>query len=214
MKVGLIHALTYSVRPIEKEFQKLSPETELVHVMDTELLNLLQQQKSLTPEIIRRFSKLIHLVSEANVDCIQLTCSAFNDITTILQPLSEVKMFRSDEAMLDRALKYEKIGFISTVNETPPVLLNYLQSKKQDVNVKSMVNSEALQCLFQGDLEVHDHLIQDMMKKMEKDVDVIVLTQYSLAHIAGQVDISIPIITGPKESAKRCIEYMRKNNQL
>ncbi|MRG84911.1 aspartate/glutamate racemase family protein [Salinibacillus xinjiangensis] len=213
MKVGLIHALTSSVPPIEKAFYEIAPEVELVHVMDTELLSMIKREQTQSPQIIRRFSKLIHLVTESKVDCIQFTCSAFNNLTTIFQPMSEVRLFRSDEAMLDVALQYERIGLISTVEETPPVLIHYLRQRKPSIEIQTMVNTEGLQALNRGDQDNHDELVLDMMKQLEPEVDAIVLSQYSLSHLATKVESSIPILTGPKESAKRCLRYLQPVNK-
>lgn len=209
MKIGLIHALTASVGPIEKAFNEVAPEVELAHVMDTELLTMMKRDKTLSPEIIHRFSKAVHLASEADVDCIQLTCSAFNDITAILQPMSAVKLFRSDEAVLDLALHYDRIGLIATVEETPPVLMNYLRQKKKGVQVETMVNTNALQALGKGDQKGHDKLVMDMMETLESKVDVIVLPQYSLSNIPKKIPCSVPVLTGPKESARRCISHLQ-----
>jgi Asp/Glu/hydantoin racemase len=204
----MIHAMTSSVRPVERAFGKISPETKLVHFMDTELLSLLQSEKSITPQIIRRFSRLVESAAESDADCIQLTCSAFNELTSVLQPLSDVKIFRSDEAMLDTALNYERIGIVSTVNETPPVLINYLREKKKSVNVQTLINTEALQRLFHGNQEAHDKLVTNMVYELEGETEVIILSQYSQAHIAEQLSVSVPVLTGPDASVKRCLEYM------
>lgn len=168
----------------------------------------MQSEKSITPQIIRRFSRLVESAAESDADCIQLTCSAFNELTSVLRPLSDVKIFRSDEAMLDTALNYERIGIVSTVNETPPVLINYLREKKKSVNVQTLINTEALQRLFHGNQEAHDKLVTNMVYELEGETEVIILSQYSQAHIAEQLSVSVPVLTGPDASVKRCLEYM------
>jgi glutamate racemase len=208
MKIGLIHATTTALKPIEKAFHKEAPDVQLLHFMDTGLLSMIESSGSLTPEIIRRFSLLINLAIQSEVDCILLTCSAFNNVTDILQPLYPVKLFRSDEAMLDEALTYERVGLISTFRETPIALLSYITEKKPGISVESLVEPGLIHLLSQGKEDEHDERIRKMVHQVEAKVDVIVLSQYSMAHIADQLNTTVPILTAPRASAQRCLDYL------
>jgi signal transduction histidine kinase len=209
MKLALIHAMTASVKPIEEAFREVAPNVTLLHFMDTGLLPLIKEHGKLTPPIVRRFSRLVNLAAESEVNAIQLTCSAFNNVTKMLQPLHSARLFRSDEAMLDEALAYERIGLISTVKETPVALHSYLLEKKPNIHVESLVGTDAIRLLYQGKKRDHDELVQGMIREMDGRVDVIVLSQYSMAHVAQQVEASIPILTGPSATAKRCLHYLQ-----
>ncbi len=212
LKVALIHATTTALKPIEKAFQEAAPEIELLHLMDTHLLSMIEQSGGLTPEIIRRFSELIKLAADSGSNCIQLTCSAFNNITSILQPMHAVKLFRSDEAMLDEALAYERIGLISTVKETPVALMSYLREKKPDCIIESLVDPGIIHLLFQGRVDEHDEKVRNMIQQMDGKIDVIVLSQYSMDHIANQIQTSVPILTAPQATVNRCIDYLKNHS--
>lgn len=209
MKIGLIHATTTALDPIVNAFREEANHVKLLHFMDTGLLPMLEESGSLTPEIIRRFSLLVNLAVESNVDCIQLSCSAFNNVTKILQPLYPMKLFRSDEAVLDEALAYERIGLISTVKETPIALMSYLKEKNPGVQVESIVKPGLIHLLINGNKEQHDIRVREMIHQIDGKVDVIVLSQYSMEHIAAQVHSTVPIVTAPRASAKRCLSYLR-----
>jgi len=208
MRVALIHATTTAVQPIARAFNEIAPEVELLHFMDTGLLSMIQSNGGLSSTIINRFSRLLNIAGESNVKCIQLTCSAFNEVTTILQPLYDVKLFRSDEAMLDEALKYNKIGLVSTVKETPIALTSYLKRKKPNIEVEFLANPEAIQLLFKGEVEKHDQLVKEMIERLENRVETIILSQYSMAHLQNTA-CKVPILSGPKASAQRCWEYLQ-----
>ena len=208
MKVALIHAMISSIKPIESAFIEVAPDIERLHFMDTGLLPLIEEDGELTPRIIRRFSHLVNIAADTEIDAIQLSCSAFNNVTSILQPLYSAKMFRSDEAMLDKALEYNRIGLIATANETPSTLKSYLYSQNKDVHVQVTVNRKALEHLQEGRINEHDKMIEDMIREIEKEVDVIVLAQYSMAHVVRNIDTSVPVLTGPLLAAKRCYEYL------
>lgn len=47
---------------------------------------------------------------------------------------------------------------------------------------------------------------------MDGKVDVIVLSQYSMAHVANQVTPSTPILVAPEATAKRCFQYILQND--
>lgn len=208
LKIALIHATTTALKPIERAFQTVAPNIELLHFMDTGLLALMEKSGKLTPEIIRRFSALVNLAYDSRVSCIQLTCSAFNGITSILQPLYPVKLFRSDEAMLDEALRYTTIGLISTVKETPIALQNYLLDKNPDCKIVSLVDPGIIHLLSQGRRKEHDDRVKKLVKQLDGKTEVILLSQYSMEHVAKQINPSVPILTAPLLSAKRCLDHL------
>jgi hypothetical protein len=208
LKIALIHATTTALKPIEIAFQTVAPNIELLHFMDTSLLSLMEKSGKLTPEIIRRFSALVNLACDSDVSCIQLTCSAFNDITAILQPLYSVKLFRSDEAMLDEALRYTRIGLVSTVKETPIALQNYLLNKNPDCMIESLVDPGIIHLLSQGKRKEHDDRVKKMVEQLDGKTEVILLSQYSMEHIAKQVNPSVPVLTAPLLAAKRCFDHL------
>ncbi len=213
MKIALISATKASLDPIENAMRNVSKEIEIVHLVDTELLTMISKEGELTAPIIRRFSLLLNLAIDAKVDVIQLTCSAFNDLADTLKPLYEVKIFRSDEAVLNKALTYEKISIISTVQETPNVLIKYLKNRKATISIDSHIIPGLIHLLYQGRKEEHDKKIRELIYQVESQADAIVLAQFSLEHIAKQVNCSIPILTAPKLAAEQCYEYI-KNKQM
>ncbi|WP_127581748.1 aspartate/glutamate racemase family protein [Paenibacillus koleovorans] len=212
MKVALIHATTTAVAPIERAFRDEASGSgaavELLHLMDTGLLAMMEAEGELTPGIVERMAVLLDLAMQSQTDCIQLTCSAFNEAVLTLQPRYGVKLFRSDEAMLDEALAYERIGLVSTVRQTPVALLAYLKARKPDVRVRSLVEPGLIHLLFQGRRKEHDERIVDMVRELDGHVDVIVLSQYSMDHVAEQVRPSVPLLTAPAASARRCLAYL------
>lgn len=213
MKLALISATKASINPIERALQEEAPNIEFVHLLDTGLLSMLEKEGALTLDIIRRFSSLLDIAVSSDIGAIQFTCSAFNDLTQFLQPQYNVKLFRSDEAMLDEALKYKRIGIVSTVKETPPVLTNYLQKKNKHVQIDTMVEPGLLHLLYQGKKEQHDARVKEMIYQMNDTVDVVVLAQYSMAHVAKEVSCSVPVLTAPQAAAKRCHHYLQDINR-
>lgn len=200
MKVALISATKNSIEPIEKAFEIYAPDIEYIHILDSDLLIMLEKSGFLTDELVDRFRDLCMLAVKSKVDVIQLTCSAFNDAVDVLRPIFHVPILRSDQAMLDKALKYNKIGLVSTVKETPIALSNYLKRRKPNIEIFSKVDDRAFQLLSQGKLKEHDYRVLTMVEGIQEKVDVIVLSQYSMEHVANQIVSRLPILTAAKET--------------
>jgi|SRR5690625_3763746 len=210
MKIALLSATTVSLEPIENAFQKKDSSVELFHLLDSSLLPLLKKEGKITSSIIQRFAKLIDLAVSADADAVLFTCSAFNNIAGVLQPLYDIKLFRSDEAMLNQAAEYDKIGLVSTVTETPLALEAYIKKIKPTIQVESVVDDNIIHLLNTGEKKEHDLRVIKMINKLKGIVDVIVLSQYSTAHVKKQVSLDIPILTAPDASAKLCIQYLQR----
>jgi hypothetical protein len=207
MRIALIHATTTAIIPIDSALRKLNPNVNIFHFMDTGLLEMLQLDGTLSERITERFQRLIQQAVDTQVDCIQLTCSAFNNLVEIFQPIYSIKMFRSDEAMLDAALGYQTIGLVATVRETPIALSHYLHQKNPVIQVRSLATPKAMDLLIRGRKDQHDQLIRDMVTQLEPVVDVILLSQYSMEHVKDQLSIQIPVLTGSELAAQRCLSY-------
>lgn len=213
MRIALLSATTVSLVPIENAFYKIDSNVEVFHLLDSSLFNLLKTEKKITPLIIQRFSKLIDLAVSAEADAVLFTCSAFNNITSILQPLYDIKLFRSDEAMLNQAAKYDKVGLISTVKETPLALEAYIKKINPTIQIESVVNDGIISLLNSGESKIHDEKVKNMIDQLDGKVDVIVLSQYSMAHVKQQVSLETPILTAPDASAKLCIQYLQESKK-
>ncbi|GIN21230.1 MAG TPA: hypothetical protein DEO65_12660 [Bacillus bacterium] len=200
MKVALISATKNTIEPIEKAFEIYAPDIEYIHILDSDLLKMMEKSGFLTDEMVDRFRDLCMLAVKSKVDVIQLTCSAFNDAVDVLRTIFHVPILRSDQAMLDKALKYNKIGLVSTVKETPIALCNYLKRRKPNIEIFSKVDDRAFQLLSQGKLEEHDYRVLSMVEGIQEKVDVIVLSQYSMEHVANQIVSRLPILTAAKET--------------
>ena len=210
MKIALLSATKVSLEPIEQAFREVTTEVELFHLLDSSLLPMLKVEKKITPKIIQRFVKLIDLAVSADARAVLFTCSAFNNLADMLQPLYNIRLFRSDEAMLNQAIDYEKVGLVSTVAETPVALKSYMRKKTPSIQIESVVDDGVLDLLNTGLKEEHDERVRKMIDQLKGKVDVIILSQYSIAHVKEQTSLNIPILTAPDASAKQCAEYLQK----
>ncbi|WP_252314121.1 aspartate/glutamate racemase family protein [Sinobaca sp. H24] len=206
MKVVCVHALKSSLQPIEDAFQAVPEEVELHHMMDTTLLSLLKKQQTLSSSILFRFVEFCRRAEEEEADVILLTCSAFNEARDLIQPLTTVPVLRSDEGVMKQAAAYPRVGLISTVAETPPPLERYLKSLAPDVVIHTKLDTEAMDCLARGDKAGHDARIYQMVQDVQGEVDVIVLSQYSMTHTARHIPAgNTPVLTAADASVQHIL---------
>lgn len=213
MKVALLSATVNSINPIEQAFLKNAPEIEYFHLLDSDLLFQLEKSREINHQITSKFIDLVRLAEKSEADVLQFTCSAFNDLVTILQPLFEIPIFRSDEAVLDKALKYNRVGLVATVQATPIPLSNYLRERKQDIEIVTAIEDGAIHLLSNNKKEEHDQKVVALIKKIEDEVEVIVLSQYSLEHVKELYTPKVPLLGAATETALNIKSYYDKINK-
>ena len=207
LKVALLSATKLSLEPIETAIQDADQPFEYFHLLDTSLLTHLRDE-GISEGLIQRFEKLIHLALDSGANCVQFTCSAFNGIAEILQPKFNIPLLRSDESMLDEALQFKRIGLVATIKETPVALEQYLKTKNPNVIVKAKYEDNLMDELEAGNTEYHDKRVEEMAKELEFEVDVIVLSQYSIARLTKNLNLSIPVLNAPQASIRKCRQIL------
>ena len=205
MRISLISATKLSLRPIENAIQRKLGNIDYFHLLDSSLISMLKEDGYLSERILKRFQNLCDISLENGADCIQLTCSAFNDLTEHLNQLYPVPIYRSDEGMVQKAVQYKNIGIVSTFAETPEVLSNYILKLAPSAKIKVKVNTALMEAFERGDQETHDEGVIEMIESLQSDVDVIVLAQYSITHVAELKSFVVPIITAPDSSIELCM---------
>ena len=205
MRIALISATKLSLQPIEYAMNERNTNLEFFHLLDTSLIYMLKSDGCISERIYNRFKSLCDISMENGADCIQLTCSAFNDVTDLLKNKYKIPIYRSDEGMVKKVLSYKKIGIVSTFAETPLVLKNYIEKHLPKSEIIIQVNTELMKDFEAGNKNLHDAGVLKMIESLQDSVDVILLAQYSIAHVAKMKAFNIPVITAPDASIGLCL---------
>lgn len=211
MKIGLISATVASLVPIERAFAKVAPEIEYVHLLDSSLLKLLKEKGEIDEQIRSRFFSLITFAIDANCDGVLFTCSAFNDLATYYNEQFAIPIVRSDQGLVNELLKYENIGIVSTVKETPPVLVSYLKKYRSDWPIEVAVEDGLIHLAEAGDFVRHDKVIGHLIEELATRVDVVALSQFSISHLKDQVEIMKPIVDAAESSVREIIKRVNES---
>lgn len=216
IKIGLVHATMNSVQPILHAFHTHHPSVDLINVMDEGLIWELNKTNEITQDMTRRLIDIASKAESAGADAILLTCSSFSPNVEGFKHLFSVPIISSDESMLNEAVKIGgKIGVIATVAKAGPTTTNllYKTAEKQgkEIEVETVVITDAFQALQKGDQAKHDEMIHAEIDKMSSHCDVVLLAQYSMARAMDLYERgTTPILTGPEVGANAIVELAGK----
>ena len=215
IKIGLVHATMNSIQPILHAFHAHHPSVDLINVMDEGLIWELNKTNEITQDMTRRLIDIASKAESAGADAILLTCSSFSPNVEGFKHLFSVPIISSDESMLNEAVKIGgKIGVIATVAKAGPTTTNllYETAEKQckEIEVETVVITDAFQALQKGDQAKHDEMIHAEIDKLSAHCDVVLIAQYSMARAMDSYERgAMPILTGPEVSANAIVELAK-----
>ena len=199
MRIALIHALSHSVVPINAAFARLWPEPTLANLLDDSLSADLAAGATLD-QMTPRFLTLARYARDCGAAGILFTCSAFGPcIEACAAELSSMPVLKPNEAMIEEAADYEKIGLLATF---PASLVSLPREFGRPVATKNA--DGALAALDAGDGAEHDRLAAKAAMALA-DCDAIALGQFSLARAADAVAAATgkPVLTTPDSAIRQ-----------
>lgn len=210
-KIGFIHTGASIVNIFSTLMKEKLPQNKYFHIVDDSIIkDLLEKDKDLSreldtsPSIVRRIGRLVIQAAEAGADVIMFTCSSISPVADIVDKLVDVPVFKVDVPMADAAISMGKnIGVLATakttLNPSVHLVLKRAELIEKKVSVESLLIAEAFNCFLKGDMEEHDRLIMEKGIKLGEIVDVILLAQASMSHLAEGISkkTNIPVLTSP-----------------
>jgi Asp/Glu/hydantoin racemase len=208
-RIALIHATPVSIEPIGAAFRELWPEASSWNLLDDSLSPDLQAAGSLTPGIKERFLRLGDYCALCGVDAILFTCSAFREAIEGVQARLSIPVLKPNEAMIEEALGIgRRIGLLATadisIRSMRPEFEAAAVARGVELTFETAAVPDAMRALLAGDRERHDALIVARAASLT-DCDVLVLTQFSMAHVAARI-VPVPgrrVLTTPASAIAR-----------
>jgi len=123
-----------------------------------------------------------------NADVTMCSCTTMGPCTRVARQLIKKPIFNIDEPMAREAVSKGKVlGILAKVPTSAPAtkLLLEIEAKdiQKEITIKTVINEQAFKHLLAGEIDKHNELIYSELEKLQKEVDVIVLGQVSLAQI-------------------------------
>lgn len=192
-KVFIIHTSMALYDRINTMFQELIPDANVVNLIEDTMLKDVMTNGGLTPEITRRICSYVLQAQTTGADVVLNACSSVAEAIDVARSLTSIPCLKIDEPMAEEAVMLGKsIAVFGTVGTTlaPSSRLIESTAKKlgRDVTVHQYLVDGAFQVLTEEkNPEKHNQMVLDLIRKVEKDHDVIVLAQ-------GSMTILIPYI--------------------
>jgi len=211
-RLALIHATRVAIDPIETAAKELWPEAETISILEEGLSVDRAVTTELTRELSERILGLSHYAELAKSDGVLFTCSAFGCAIEAAANQSVIPVMKPNEAMFEAAFKYgDRVAMIYTFEPAAKGMEQEFReaaaSRGRSATLVSVFAPKALEAKRDGDEDTHDRLVAETAASIQ-DVDVILLSQFSMASAAplARTKTDIPVLTSPHAA----ITEMRK----
>ena len=217
VKVFAIHTAFALVEPLTVLFKENLPGVKLNHIVDDSLIQeVIASNNTVTNQVRKRLLNYYISAVDAGADIIFNVCSSVGDVAETGRTIVSIPLLRIDDPMAIEAVKTGKrIGVLGTLPTSLGPTASLLKRKALELNkevelVEGLAEG-AFEAVMSGDKETHDNLILKASEKIADKVDLIVLTQGSMAHmeqklaeVSGKRVLSSPLsgVLGVKEFMK------------
>lgn len=210
MKVGLIYTSTTPelIEIVENEIKKeLGEEVEMVSYKDPSILAEVREHGYVTAQAAARLTSMYMEAVNVGVDAIINLCSSVGEVADAAQDVAKyigVPIVRVDEEMCREAVRQGKrIGVMATLPTTLDPTKNTIKRVAREMGKQVELIDGLIDGAFGLD---QDEFKACMLKKageIEKDVDVILFAQGSMAYCENVIHEAYgkPVVSSPRFGA-------------
>ncbi len=203
-RIALVHALRASIAPIEDAFAAHWPEAAQQHLLDDALPADLERAGRVDAAITQRFVALARYAVTAGADAVLFTCSAFGSAIDAARETVGVPVMKPNEAMLEEAVRASgEVALVATFAPTLRSMVGEAEAAAAaagtQVRFRPLHVPGALAALAVGAEREHEARIVDVVAAHADGVDVVALTQFSMARAAPALRrrVSSRVLTTP-----------------
>lgn len=209
--LALLHTASVNVVTFTGLCSELLPGATSFHMLDESLLKNTIREGSMSAVTARRVVGHVLSAVDGGADVVLVTCSSIGRGAEAARPLVPVPVIRVDEAMADEAVATgERIGVIATLPTTlePTAALVHARAELagRTASVTPHLCEGAFAALQRGETALHDELVQAGLRRLMREVDVVVLAQATMARVANLLSAdeqSAPILSSPRSGVLR-----------
>lgn len=208
--LGLIHTSATLIPVFQALCKEYLPGVNTFNIVDDSLVKNIRERGEVTPAIYKRVADYVASAEDSGADYVLVTCSSIGAPVEAAAENAKVPVLRVDQPMADLAVQSGyRIGVIATLQTTLQPTSDLVERRAaligKDVLLNSVVVDGAFEALMSGDAAKHDELVADALRKLSKEVDVILLAQASMARVLdslSETDKTVPIIASPPNAIK------------
>lgn len=203
--LALIHTSATLVPAFQQLCREKLPQVETFNIVDDSLVRQIGAQGGITPAIERRVAAYLESAAAGGANLILVTCSSIGPAVEAAAGGCPVPVLRVDQPMADLAVRTgRRIGVIATLATTldPTVELVRRRAAAAGRSVELTVRlcDGAFAALMAGHPAEHDTRVRATLVELAGQVDVIVLAQASMAHVAASLrpaECPVPVLASP-----------------
>lgn len=202
-RVAFIHTVGFLVDVFRTRMREALPHVDCFHILNESLLQDLLRGEAKTA-VYRRVVGQVLAAADAGADLIVMTCSSTSPAVDLVRPLLDRPVLKIDDPLMLAAVRTgQRIGLVctavSTLEPSSALLRFHAMAQSCNVTITPVLLTDAYTALMAGDRAGHDRIVCDAVVAMADTVDVIVLAQASLAHLADVLakTLSVPVLVSP-----------------
>jgi len=207
----LIHTVTPLIAVFDRLAMELLPGVAVKHILDEPLLELVRRRGGLDGSDAARLQTHIAGAEAIGAAVVLVTCSTISPLVDRVRQVTQLPVFKVDEAMLEAAVQLgPRIGVLatnpSTIEPTCHLLRERASAAGNVIDPVTQLVPGALDALLGGDGATHDRLLSGAIQQMSSRVDVVVLAQASMARVLESLPASArskPVLSSPHLALER-----------
>jgi Asp/Glu/hydantoin racemase len=208
--LAFVHTSPVLVPAFSKLALDLLPGVETFHVVDESLIRNTIRAGELTRSTVNRVVSLIGHAHGGGADAVMVTCSSIGPSIDVARLVYDFPVFRIDEAMAGKAVTTaRRIGVAATLSTTlePTIALLETTAAKagRDIEILPRLCEGAFAAVLSGDTDRHDRMVEQALRDLAPQVDLIVLAQASMARVAEKLGPGSAVILSSPELAVRSV---------
>ena len=215
-RIAFIHTVGFLVDVFRARMREALPDVDCFHILNESLLQDLLRGDDKTA-VYRRVVGQVLAAADAGADLIVMTCSSTSPAVDLVRPLLDRPVLKIDDPLMAAAVRTGRrvalvCTAVSTLEPSSALLRSHAEAQGCQVSIKPVLRTDAYTALLAGDRESHDRIVCDAVAEVSDSVDVIVLAQASLAHLADDLakSRSVPVLVSPPLLMRTLLERCAK----
>jgi Asp/Glu/hydantoin racemase len=215
-KLALVHTGIGVVESIVAVVKELSPDTEIINIVDDTIVKTIAAHDNVIPPVVfRRMTTYFVNAEEAGADAALLTCSSISESVDVAQPFVKIPLFKIDEPMADKAVGMaDRIGVVATLRTTleptKRLILARAEKRGKRISLHERLCKGAFEAWQRGDGATHDQIVKEAVTELLAECPVVVLAQASMARAAQSLgSVQDRVLASMRLGVARAVEYLR-----
>lgn len=202
-KIGIIHTTPATIDSLNKLVKEIVGSVEIVNFLDDSILGDMRDKHNVD-FVGERWISYAKVLEQLGVDAVLSACSTVGAFAEEANQILGIPVYRIDEAMCTAAVEKGKVISVfatlsSTLEPTEDLIRRKAQQSGKQIIINTILVEGAYAALMDGQKDMHDAKIREMVEQYLPESDIAVLAQASMASaVEMQGEEAKKILTSPR----------------